>query len=230
MDKSHVCLCDINISSNWFTKYVNTKLCVITVDSTQFALLLNYGLKHDKIELKYNDTNETHILEDKLFIHFLNEKDKINEVTKGKNVSFDHFFELTLVDTNQEELAIPKVDYDAEVCMETKKWVELLVELNSIGPNLTIICRENDIEMQSSSEHTKLTVNIPIDDLQEYSVTEDENIEMSFSLNHLSKMCSSGKLSTNVFIGISKEYPMLVRYDLGDNSEALFYVAPKIID
>jgi proliferating cell nuclear antigen PCNA len=231
MDKSHVCLCEITISNTWFNTYsysvVNEKsMYTVTVDSNQFALLLNYGSKHDIIELIYDQT----VNDDKLHIHFLKNKTQIIDKVKEKNLSFDHFFELVLVDVDQDQLGIPTVDYDAEICMDTKKFVELLVELNSIGTDLFFHCRENIVELQSSSEYTKLMISIDVNELHEYSITEEENIEVSFSLSHLTRMCASVKLSPTIFVGISKEYPMLLKYDLGDNSHASFYAAPKIID
>ena len=42
------------------------------------------------------------------------------------------------------------------------------------------------------------------------------------------KMCISTKLTSNIMLGISDEYPMLLNYDLGEESYAKFYVAPKV--
>jgi len=218
MDKSHICLADIEIKSKWFSEYTCDLNNKIAVDSTHFAILMNYALKHDIIEFKFEDDNDV----DKFYINFLNGKEK-----KG---AFNHFFELPLVDVDDENLGIPSVDYDVDFTIDTKKFVEVLSELNTFGQDLNIICNENIIELNSSGENTKLKVNIPIDDLNEFAIAEGDELNVSFSLNHLCKMCASVKLGATVDVSLSSEYPMSLKYNLGDDSIVAFYIAPKVVN
>lgn len=218
MDKSHVCLADIEIKDKWFSVFDCSKNNKISVDSTHFAILMNYALKHDKLELKYEDENDV----DKLYINFLNGKEN-----KG---SFDHFFELNLMDVDEDNLVIPEVDYDVEFTIESKKLVEVLSELNTFGQDLNIKCSESVVELNANGDTTKLKVNIPVDDLDEYAIAEGEAIDISFSLSHLCKMCLSMKMSSTMNVAISGEYPMSVIYNLGDESKVSFFIAPKVSD
>jgi proliferating cell nuclear antigen len=218
MDKSHICLADIEIKNKWFSFFDCSGDNKISIDSTHFAILLNYGAKHDKIELKYDDMDSV----DKLYINFLNEKEK-----KG---SFDHFFELNLIDVDENNLGIPHVDYDVDFTICSKKLVEVLTELNTFGENLHIKCSETIVELNSHGDTTKLKVNIPINDLDEYAIAEDEEINISFSLSHLCKMCLSMKLCSTINVSLSSEFPMLLNYNLGDDSKVSFFIAPKVTD
>ena len=220
MDKSHVCLADIEIKNTWFTTYDCSSNNKISVDSTQFAILINYALKHDILELKFEDESNP----DKLFINFLNKTDK------DKKGSFDHFFELNLIDVEDISLEIPEVDYDVDFIIDSKKLVDLLSELNTFGQDLNIKCTEEIIELNAYSESAKLKVNIDIDDLNEYGITEEGHLNVSFSLNHLCKMCCSNKLGATINVLLSSEYPMSLKYNLGDGSRVVFYIAPKISD
>jgi proliferating cell nuclear antigen len=219
MDKSHVCLADIEIKSKWFSEYECIDNKQVSVDSVHFAILMNYALKHDNIELKFEDGEEP----DKLYINFLNGKEN-----KEKKGTFDHFFELNLIDVNEDGLGIPEVEYDVDFSIESKKITELLSELNTFGQDLNIICNEEKVELNSSGDSTKLKVNIPIDDLNEYAIAEGEELNVSFSLNHICKMCCSIKLGAIVDVSLSSEYPMCFKYNLGDDSKVVFYIAPKI--
>ena len=218
MEKSHICLADIEIKDKWFSVFDCSKNNKISVDSTHFAILMNYALKHDKIELKYEDEHDV----DKLYINFLNGKEN-----KG---AFDHFFELNLIDTDEDNLGIPEVDYDVEFTIESKKLVDVLGELNTFGQNLNIKCSESVIELNANGDTTKLKVNIPVDDLDEYAIAEGEEIDISFSLSHLCKMCLSMKMSSTINVAISGEYPMALIYNLGDESKVSFFIAPKVSD
>lgn len=226
MDKSHICLADIEINTKWFSSYDCSTNNNISVDSTQFSVLMNYALKHDSLELKFEDESEP----DKLYINFLNKKEK-----KG---SFDHFFELNLIDVEEDGLGIPDVEYDVEFTIDSKKLVDVLSELNTIGQDLNIRCTDNVVELNASGESAKLKVNIPVSELNEYAISEEyvvsegqgQGLNISFSLSHICKMCTTVKLGSLINISLSSEYPMALQYNLGDESKVVFYIAPKVTE
>jgi len=235
MDKSHICLSSITISSNWFSSYHIEDTTNISLDSTNFAIMMSYALKHTKMEIKFEDDVEP----DKLFINLSSNTESafVEPTTKSKSKKikevqnkFDHFFELGLIDVEQDTLGIPDVEYDVEFTMKYENFVELIGELMGFGSNLNIICSEEVLEFNASGDTGKLKVNIPIDDLNEYAIGEGDAIDISYSLNHIGKMCLSNKLGQNVSLSISSEYPMAIKYDLGDDSSVAFYIAPKISD
>jgi proliferating cell nuclear antigen len=214
MDKSHICLADIVIKNKWFCSYECAKNNKLSVDSTQFAVLINYALKHDIIEIKFDDNTNI----DNLFINFLNSKEK--------KTAFDHFFELPLIDVEEDNLGIPNVEFDVDFTIESKKFVEVLSELNTFGQDLNIICNDKLIELNANV----LKVHIPIDDLNQYAIAEGDDLNISFSLSHLCKLCTSSKLSQNVDISLGSQYPMALIYNIGEESKIAFYIAPKVTD
>lgn len=244
MDKSHICLSSIHISSEWFSHYEIDNPANISLDSTNFAIMMNYALKHNKMEIKFEDESDP----DTIFINLssatssnnictnssdmLVEPKKKGKVTKVKedHNRFDHFFELGLIEVEQDTLNIPEVDYDVDFTMKSDNFSELISELMVFGSNLNIICNEDKLEFNASGDAGKLKVNIPIDDLNEYAIAEGDSLDISYSLTHLGKMCLSTKLGQYVSLSISTEYPMAIKYDLGDNSSVAFYIAPKIAE
>jgi proliferating cell nuclear antigen PCNA len=235
MDKSHICLSSIIISSDWFSYYEIDNPANISLDANNFAIIMNYALKHSKMEIKFEDETEP----DTIFINLSSVTSNTSDVvepkkTKGKtNVKedhnkFDHFFELGLIEVEQDTLNIPDVEYDVDFTMKSDNFSELISELMVFGSNLNIICNEENLVFNASGDAGKLKVNIPIDDLNEYAIAEGDSLDISYSLTHLGKMCLSTKLGQYVSLSISTEYPMAIKYDLGDNSSVAFYIAPKI--
>lgn len=218
MDKSHICLANIEITDKWFTEYECLNNNNVSVDLNHFVILINYALKHDKLELKFDDNNDV----DKIYINFLN--------CKENKSSFDNFFELIVLDIEEDSLVIPNLEYDVEFTIESKKFVEILSELNTISPDLNIKCSDTKLELNATGEVAILKVNIPLDELYEFSITEGNNINTSVSLIHLNKMCLSTKINSFINVAISNELPILLNYNLGENSNVTFYIAPKIID
>jgi proliferating cell nuclear antigen PCNA len=220
MDKSHICLSSIVIKAPWFSEYNVLSQTHLTVDAASFATMMNYALKHNRVEIVYDDVGGS----DKLSINLLNSTE-----AKVKD-NFDHFFELPIMDVEHETLLIPEVDYDVEFTMDAKKFGELISELMVFGSNLNILCSEEILELNSSGDSGKLKVNIPIDSLNEFAISEGEKLDITYSLTHIGKMCLSSKLGQEVSLGISAEYPMSLKYSLGEDSSVAFFVAPKIAD
>ena len=247
MDKSHICLSSIHISSDWFSHYEIDNPANISLDSTNFAIMMNYALKHNKMEIKFEDETDP----DTIFINLSSSNGSSNnictnssdilvepkkkgnpKVTKVKedHNKFDHFFELGLIEVEQDTLNIPEVEYDVDFTMKSDNFSELISELMVFGSNLNILCNEEVLEFNASGDAGKLKVNIPIEDLNEYAIAEGDSLDISYSLTHLGKMCLSTKLGQYVSLSISTEYPMAIKYDLGDNSSVAFYIAPKIAE
>ena len=76
-----------------------------------------------------------------------------------------------------------------------------------------------------------MLVDINIEDLTEYSITEGEEMKLSFSLSMLHNICMYNKISKEVGIHLKNNFPMKIVYSLGDNDACFtFYLAPKISD
>jgi proliferating cell nuclear antigen PCNA len=217
MDKSHVCLANININATWFSEYKLTGKQMFSLNSNNLSLILNYALRHDILVIKLDDNEDEH---EKIYLNLLNNKENKS--------SFDNYFELSLLDNEVECIGIPNVDYDLELKVDSKKMVDVLTQLNIFSSDLRIISNDDYIEFISNGDQGSLKISINIDDLNEYSITEDETINLIFSLNHICKLCCSNKLSELMEISINKSYPMIINYDLGENSNVSFYIAPKI--
>ena len=223
MDKAHVCLFEIKIVSSWFKYYEppqNTELTSICVDSQVFHHILSINQEQHAISIWYNngDAGEK--------IHIDLEGD-INGSGKG---DFNKFFTIPLAELNSELLEIPTVDYDAEFSIHSKKMCDISSQLLVFGDIMNIQCSEEKISICSKGICGEMLVNIPIDDLSEYSISEGENINVSYSLNYLAKMCMTTKLSSEIEFGVSAQFPMRIKYDLGVGSQAMFFIAPKIED
>ena len=217
MDKSHVCLTNIAVKKDWFSEYnigKNISQTSVCVDANYFCLIISQSLKYQKLEIKAEGVDP-----DKMFINILSTKDNYN-----------HFYELNSMDFDQELLEIPETEYDVEFEIDSKKIIELVSELSAFGEDLHILCSEEKIELSTNGDNGRLKISLPPENLVEYAISEGETIEVVFSLNNVLKKCLSNKLTDTVSISISKEIPMAVKYNLGDDSKVSFYVAPKMVD
>jgi proliferating cell nuclear antigen PCNA len=215
MDKSHVCLFDVNIQKKWFDEYSVEEKTTVSFDSSIFHLIIS--TKQESHDIIIHKTDE-----DNLNIDLVSK-----EHAKGE---FNKYFKISLTDYEYVLMDVPEVDYDAEFSISSKKICEIVSQMMTFGTDINIKCSEEKIDLITNGITGEMLVNIPIEDLTEYGIVEGEEINLSYSLNYIHKMCLTNKISNEINFYISGEYPMKLQYDLGDDSHFIFFIAPKISD
>lgn len=218
MDNAHVCLFDLKIMYTWFYFFekAHNDASTICVSSSILHNVLSFTQDKHMIHIEYDGEPDT------IDISLV-----VDQGTKG---DFNKYFTIPLIDLDIDLLGIPEVEYDAEVSINAKKICEISSQLMVFGDVMNVKCSEEEFTLSSEGTNGTMCVNVPIDDLSEFSISEGEVIELSYSLNYFYKMCLTTKLSTEIELGICKEYPLRIKYDLGENSTLMFYIAPKIED
>jgi hypothetical protein len=76
-----------------------------------------------------------------------------------------------------------------------------------------------------------MMVDIPIDDLTSFAIEDKEELNLSFSLIHLHNICLYSKITKDIEIAMTTNYPIRIQYILDDaDAKIVFYLAPKIDD
>lgn len=221
MDHSRVAIMEIRLPIEWFDTYVieNDASIVIGVNSGILFKILNARDKQQTVKIVY-DSGST----DTLSVYFSSE---------GKG-NFDKSFEVPLIDLEMEFMQIPEIDYQAEFSLPAGTFASIVNQLKMFGESMDITCSEERIALNAYSQDCgKMTVEIGVDDLTEFSINEGEQIDMSFSLNYLHNICLYNRLSKEIEIKICDQYPLFIRYHLDEqykNAEIQFYLAPKMQD
>jgi proliferating cell nuclear antigen len=222
MDSSRISIFELHLPTSWFDSYEHSKdgTIPIGINAPLLFKILNTREKNQEIEIVY-DSNE----EDKLYLHFTSEDKTV----------FDKRFELPLVEIDTEYMNIPEMESNAEFSLSSASFANIVNQLKLFGDTIDIVCDENKIELRSLSEGSgKMSVDIQIDELSEYSIDEGETVHLSFSLNMMHNICLYNKISKEVRIKLIKDSPMQVLYQLGDGADDAckfaFYLAPKIGD
>jgi proliferating cell nuclear antigen len=231
MDKSHVCLFEVSIRAEWFTDFeyeAHGEQIEICVDTAIFHNVLAMNQERHVIHVEY----DFHAAPDNLTVELVDPSGNKSGGGSGggSGGEFDKFFKLPLADFESQLLNIPDVDYDTDFSVPAKKIAEIANQLLLFGDTMHFLCNEDKIELSSSGISGQMAVNIPIDDLTEFSISEGETIDLFYSLQYIQKMCLSTKLSPEIAFSISNDYPMRIKYDLGESSHVIFFIAPKIVD
>ena len=217
IDKAHVCLFDVKINKNWFSSYETVATIKVSFDSCFFYSIINTKSDNQDLSIFISDNNF-----DILNIVFDSKDSKKGEFKKT--------FKMNLLEYEYEEMNIPIVDYDAEFTLSSKLISDMFNQLNNFGNDIIIYCSEESISLTTNGITGEMKVDIPIDDLNNFCIVEDEKINLTYSLAYINKMCITNKISNDVEFSLSNISPMKISYDLGDDSYMIFFIAPKLND
>ena len=221
MDSARISLFELVLKEDWFETYDVEESVVIGVKLSIINKILNCRHPTQSIEFEFSGVND-----DKLDISLVN----------GGKGTFNKFYQTSVYEFDSELLSIPEVDADAEFTINSITIFKLFEQLKQFGDNITINCDEKNIQIKTieSEDFTGMKVNIPEDDIVEYSVIEDETINVEYSIMPISKAFSLARLSKdanisdNFSIYVSKESPIMIEFNLFGESNIKFWVAPKI--
>ena len=213
MDNSHICIFDLTLKKEWFDIWEVEGSEIFGLNLIIFNKLLNTKTENQSIKI-YNET------QDKLEVTFKSDE-------KG---DYNKYFQIPLMDLEIDLLQIPDIDYDVDIHMEIKKFKDTVDQLQMFNDVLDISCNNEDIVLLSEGIEGTMKVVINMDDIEEYSIVENEETRMSFALRYISTMCQFHKVSKHVKIHISKNLPIQLKYELEHDSMLKLYLAPKISD
>lgn len=220
MDKAHVCLFDAKINSTWFNIFEITKDINLSFESNVFYSIISTKSDSQNLIITMDNNNE-----DTLHIHFITQEKESVSVKKSE---FEKFFKMPLTEYEYNEMIIPEVEYDAEFSLSSKQITDMFSQLSNFGNDIIINCSEEEINLTTNGINGEMRVDIPIDDLSNYSIIEGEKIILTYSLAYINKMCITNKLSNDIEFSLSNNCPIKIRYDLGDNSLLQFFMASKM--
>ena len=249
MDPSKVSVLEIAIRSSWFDFYsCQEDNLQIGINTGILHRILSSKEKTQTIHFEYNTENPGN--EDKLFVNMVevtpakelqinNEGNVVSPpstdvssvVSKNYKNVYNRYFEVPLINLENELMEIPSIDYEAEISLPSINFAILIHQLKGFGEVLNIKCNENDIQFISkSTENGSMRVEIKIDELTGFSIIEGENINVSFSLQYINTISAYSKISKMVELKIRRDYPIRVDYTFGEAEEGSikFFLSPKI--
>ena len=215
MDSSHVCMFDVKLTIGWFTIYEEDEddIGMITVPANIFNKVLSTYNKDQNIVIDIDPSG-----------------DKLNmEFTNGKT-SCDKYFEIPLVHLDQELMNIPTEESQADICITSKKLTDLVSQFEIFDRVLTFNLSEEKVLMKAAGDEGSMTAKLSLEDdqLLDYCIEEDLELNVSFSLNYVKRMTGFNKVAKDVTLSLSKDRPMFMIYDLGKESKLRLVLAPKI--
>ena len=223
MDDSHCSLFECRLSNKWFKEYdfdPATDMGQIAINIVMLNKVLNTWTEKQELSIEIQPNS------DKIHISFENSENDTSQ--------FNKYYELPLIDLENELMAVVDSDTLVDMSVESKLFHSIINQLAIFADTLSMTFKEEEIEFTSSGTDGKMRANIKAEDLAEYAISEDSVLTQTYSLRYVQMMCQFNKLAPEMILGFSADMPMVMKYDLGDNNDTESFVrihlAPKIAD
>lgn len=240
MTVDHCALYELTIKSKWFDDYeweIDKDVEIISVSTEILSKVIQTRQPSQYMVIEFYGEP------DSLTVRFA------SAASQSSNQEFPKEFSLPLIETDNDKLTIPSVDYSAEFGIGSKAMQITNDQLSLFNETLTIHCSEDEIYLRSKGNEGELKVtlfNDKCEHITEFSIDEDLSLTLDFTIKHFNTFCKFLKVSDNVSLGFTKDYPMKFEYimnadnadndndhssgDDNNNIKLAFYLAPKISD
>ena len=214
MDSSHVSIFEIKLHREWFDTFNVNETVMLGISCNIFPKILTTWTHDHSIKLEVTNTDSLNISFEKV----------------DGNSEYNKYFQIPLIDMDTERLNIPEQEYTLDLEIDSKKFKKLIDELGMIGDTVDFVCNETEINATSKSIEGSMTINIPFDDIDSYSIEENETLNLTFSLKYLRIIGQFHKAASAACLYMTTGNPLQIKYSIDENSFIRFYVAPSIED
>lgn len=221
MDNARISILEFYLPNTWFCEYECVESITLGIHSGILYKILAAREKDQSIRIQYTSDNT-----DKLFVHMCSTVEK-----NSSNSSFERHFETPLMDIETECVTIPEMDYQVEMSLPSTTFSTIIHQLRGFGDNLEIKCNETVNRWTATTQESgSMSVEMKIDDLNEFAIEEGCDLSLEFALQYLANIGSYGKICKNVHLKMHADFPLRLDYPLDTESNAniKYYLAPKL--
>lgn len=162
---------------------------------------------------------------DVLTLELDKEKNKLKITLKGDS---KRSFSISLIDLKEANRRIPNLEFPLKISTTSSVFDEAIEDMSVVAESLSLIASKDSLilEAESSLNHAKVEITNDKDTIIETQAKDP--IKSRYSIEYLKKIIKGGKLSQNVSLEFSKDYPLKIQYDVKDKLQLGFVLAPRV--
>jgi proliferating cell nuclear antigen len=198
-----------------------------------FKLLSSAFVEYDvseSIKIGINMNNLRQILRrvksDDMLILEISEENRLNITFKGNSV---RKFSLPIIDIDDSEQKVPELNFPATLKAHSSVFTSAIEDVDIVADSVLLEMDKEKIVLNAKGDMSRATVEVKAgDDTQ--IIIEDDNLKYKakYSIEYLKKMITGSKLSDQVTVQFSNDYPLRLEYKVVDKLMLSFILAPRV--
>jgi len=208
MDTAVVSMCEITMHKNYFKSYDSQKNVQLGINCSKMGILLKCIANDNEMTFLYKEGS------DKIEIRSCKKDEQIN-------------FKMNLITIENSRFDVPEMIPDSEFEMSSKDFKKICTDLATLDADV--------IDVGVSKDKLTIKVNGALAEVKlikqagdEIDIKHTRDISSNFSMKYMLHFCKLFTISNNINIQLTQNNPMRVKYDIGNKSEILFFLAPSM--
>jgi len=211
MDISMCCCFEMKLPVAWFESYEEA--------DEEFNVGIATGVLQ-KILAVHRDSQ-------KITLSVESDSDVLNiSFTGGKDV-LDTFFEIPLMEIEQDMLQFEAYESEVDLTIGSDKLSELVSQLKMFDDRVRIHFTDEAVIVEANGSEGSMRTDITTDDVLEYAIGEGIAFDQEYSLEFMTMIGVFKKLNPEFVIQFHRDRPLEGRYDF-DGAFMKFFLAPKL--
>ncbi|MBI2658601.1 proliferating cell nuclear antigen (pcna) [Candidatus Woesearchaeota archaeon] len=207
MDPANVAMVVFKLLSSCFSEYDVKKDIEIGINLSNLKQVLRRASPKDMLTIEMDDDNRLKI--------------QLESATTRT-------FNLPIIDLEEKEQKVPELKFPVTIKTSSSVLNEAIADVDVVGESVAFIAEPKKFILQAEGDLNRARIEIREDDATKVSINGDEKIKAKYSIEYLKKMINGSKLSDDVVVQFSKDYPLKLEYKTVDKVMLSFILAPRV--
>lgn len=203
IDPANVAMIDFKLMPEAFAEYEIEKDTEISLNLENLKAVLRRAKPEDNIMMSMDKGRV-----------------KIELVGDGRKT-----FNLSLIDYDREQQKLPNLKFNAKVVVPASKFDDAISDMSVASDSVAMVASEGKFHMQSEGNLSDAKVEFPAASV---SLGKEGEVIAKYAIEYLAKMSKASKLTDEVSMSYSKDYPLKLEYNVNGKLYLGFVLAPRV--
>ena len=207
MDPANVAMVIFKLLSSNFTEYNVEKDTSIAINLNNLKQILRRANPNDMLSIELGDEN------------------KLKIQLKGNQT---RTFSLPIIDIEEKEQKIPELKFTTTIKTKSPILTNAVEDADIVAESLSLIAEPKRFIVRAEGDLSNAKIEINESDETEIKTDAKEPVKAKYSVEYLKKMVLGDKISEDVVIQFSKDYPLKIDYKVLDKVQLAFILAARV--
>jgi len=137
-------------------------------------------------------------------------------------------FYLPIIELEEKEQKIPALNFPLSIKLDTALLNEAIEDVSIVAESVQFICDKNKFTVSAEGDLSQAKVEMKSDKNTVITKEGDDIVKAKYSIEYLKKMIQGSKLSSDVIVRFSSDYPLKLEYKTTDKLMLSFILAPRV--
>ncbi|MGM5484452.1 MAG: proliferating cell nuclear antigen (pcna) [Nanobdellota archaeon] len=208
MDPANVAMIVFKLMSSSFVEYDVEKESSVAINLGNLKQVLKRAKGSDTLNLKLDDG------QNKLVIELIG--------------SSTRTFSLPIIELEEKEQKVPQLSFPVTINTTSSSITEAVEDVDIVAESVSFSADQNSFTIEGEGDLSKANIEMKPDEETKIVAENESKVKAKYSIEYLKKMIAASKLSDNVKIQFSNDYPLKMEFVDVDKVMLSFILAPRV--